>query len=81
MPSLGNPKDEISNGVAVAISATPGNGFTVRGAHPDHALLTPELPDPESVVHIGCPVAPVRIELAPCRGLDCDGVGHVLCLN
>ena len=72
---------QISDGVGVSIGATPADGVTVRGAHPDHALLTPELPDPESVVHIGCPVAPVRIKLAPCRGLNCDGVGHVLCLN
>jgi hypothetical protein len=28
------------------------------------------------VVHVGCPVAPVRIEVGPGGGLNCDGVGH-----
>jgi len=67
---------QISDGVGVSIGATPADGVTVRRAHPDHALLTPCLADLKSVVHIGRPVAPVRIELAPCCGLNCDGVGH-----
>ena len=72
-----DPKHQISDGVGVGISATPADGVTRGRAHPDHAFLSPQLTDPESVVHIGCPVAPVRIELAPCRGLNCDGVGQL----
>ena len=67
---------QISDGVGVSIRATPADGFTRGRAHPDHAFLSPQFGDPEGVVHVGCPVAPVRIELAPCGGLDCDGVGH-----
>ena len=74
-----DPKHQISDGVGVRISATPADRFTVRGAHPDHALLSPQLTDPKSVAHVGRPVATVRIELAPCTGLNCDGVGHVVC--
>ena len=73
-----DPKHQMSDGVGVAVSATPGDRFTCRGAHPNHAGLTPQLTDPESVVHIGRPVAPVRIELTPCGGLHCDGVAHVV---
>ena len=69
---------QISDGVGVAIGATPADGFTVRGAHPDHALLSPQLTDPKGVTHIGSPVAPVRVKLAPCCGLNCDGVGHLV---
>ena len=69
---------QISNGVGVSIGPTPADGFTSRGAHPDHAFLSPQFGDPESVVHVGRPVATVRIELAPCGGLDCDGVGHLV---
>ena len=72
---------QISDGVGVGIGATPADGFTRGRAHPDHAFLSPQLTDPESVVHVGCPVAPVRIELAPGAGLNCDGVGHVLCFD
>ena len=78
MPSLAHPEHQISDGVGVAVSATPADRFTSRGAHPDHAGLTPQLTDPESVAHVGRPVAPVRIELTPCGGLHCDGVGHVV---
>ncbi|QDH50601.1 hypothetical protein [Synechococcus phage S-B43] len=67
---------QISDGVGVSIRATPADGFTSRGAHPDHAFLAPQFGDPESVVHVLCPIAPVRIELSPCGGLDCDGVVH-----
>ena len=67
---------QISDGVGVSIRATPADGFTSRGAHPDHAFLSPQFGDPESVVHVLCPIAPVRIELAPCGGLDCDCVVH-----
>jgi hypothetical protein len=31
------------------------------------------------VAHIGCPHAPVSIELTPGGGLDGDGVGHLVC--
>ena len=72
-----DPKHQISDGVGVGIGATPADRFTVRRAHPDHAFLSPQLTDPESVVHIGRPVAPVRIELAPGAGLNCDGVGQL----
>ncbi|CAR63359.1 hypothetical protein SRSM4_162 [Synechococcus phage S-RSM4] len=68
---------QISDGVGVGIGATPADGFTSRGAHPDHALLSPQFADPESVVHIGRPVAPVRIELSPGAGLNCNGVGQL----
>ena len=67
---------QISDGVGVSIGTTPADGFTSRGAHPDHAFLSPQFGDPESVVHVLCPIAPVRIELAPCGGLDCDSVVH-----
>jgi len=67
---------QISDGVGVGIGTTPADGFTSRGAHPDHALLSPQFADPESVVHIGRPGAPVRIELTPGAGLNCDCVGH-----
>ena len=76
MPSLAHPEHKVSDGVGVAVGAAPADGVTVRGAHPDHAGLTPQLTDPESVAHVGRPVATVRIELAPCCGLNCDGVGH-----
>ena len=72
-----DPKHQISDGVGVGIGATPADGFAVRGAHPDHALLSPQFADPESVVHIGRPVTPVRIELSPGAGLNCDGVGQL----
>ena len=67
---------QISDGVGVSVAAAPLDRVTVRGAHPDHALLSPQLTDPKGVAHIGRPVAPVRVKLAPCCGLDCDGVGH-----
>ena len=73
-----DPEDQISDGVGVGIGATPAHRFTCRGAHPDHTFLAPCLSDPESVVHVGRPVATVRVKLAPCLGLDCDGVCHVL---
>ena len=73
-----DPEHQISDGVRVGIGATPGDRFTRGRAHPDQAGLSPELTDPESVVHVGRPVAPVRIELSPCQGLDCDGVGHLV---
>ena len=68
---------QISDGVGVSIGTTPADGFTSRGAHPDHAFLSPQFGDPESVVHVGRPVAPVRIELAPCGRLDGDGVSQL----
>ena len=34
---------QISDGVGVGIGATPADGFTSRGAHPDHAFLSPQL--------------------------------------
>ena len=70
---------QISDGVGVSVAAAPLDRVTVRGAHPDHALLSPQLTDPKGVAHIGRPVAPVRVKLAPCCGLNCDGVGHVVC--
>jgi len=74
-----NPKDQISDGVRVGIGAAPTDRITRRGAHPDHAGFAPLLSDAVGVVDVRCPVAPVRIELAPCCGLDCEGVVHVLC--
>ena len=50
-------------------------------AHPDHAGFSPLLGDAVGVAHVGCPLAPVLIEVLPGGGLDCDGVGHVVCLN
>ena len=67
---------QISDGVGVGIGPTPADRFTRGRAHPDHAFLSPQFGDPKGVVHVGRPVAPVRIELAPCGGLDCDGVVH-----
>ena len=67
---------QISDGVGVSIGPTPADGFTASGAHPDHAFLSPQFGDPKGVVHVGCPVATVGIELAPCGGLDGDGVVH-----
>ena len=67
---------QISDGVGVSIGPTPADGFASRGAHPDHAFLAPQFGDPKSVVHVLRPIAPVRIELAPCGGLDGDGVVH-----
>ena len=57
---------QISDGVGVGIGATPADRFTASGAHPDHAFLAPCLAQAVGVAHIRCPVAPVRIELAPC---------------
>ena len=74
-----DPKHQISDGVGVLISTTPADGLTLLGAHPDHAGLTRDLCQAEGVVHVGRPVAPVRIEVGPGGGLNCDGVGHVLC--
>jgi len=72
-----DPEHQISDGVGVLISATPADRFTRGRAHPDHAGLSPELSEAEGVVHVGRPVATVRIELAPCCGLNCDGVGQL----
>ena len=57
---------QISDGVGVGIGATPADRFTASGAHPDHAFLAPCLSQAVGVAHVGSPVAPVRIELAPC---------------
>ena len=72
---------QISNGVCDLSGTAPLHGGTVNGAHPNHAGLAPLLGDSVGVVHVGCPLAPVLIEVLPGGGLDCDGVGHVVCLN
>jgi len=69
---------QVSDGVGVSIGPTPADRFALGGAHPDHAGLAPLLSDAVGVVHVGRPVATVRIELAPCCGLDGDSVGHCL---
>jgi len=61
---------QISDGVGVGIGATPADRFALLRAHPDHALLTPELGDTVGVVHIGRPVATVLIKGCPGRGLN-----------
>ena len=50
----------------------------MHGAHPDHAGFAPLLSDAVGVAHVGCPHAPVLIELTPRGRLHCDGVGHVV---
>jgi len=69
-----DPKDKISDGVGVGIGATPADGVTVRGAHPDHALLTPCLAQAVGVVDVGRPVASPLIEVLP--GGRLNGEGH-----
>ena len=76
MMDSSDTEHQISDGVGVLITAAPFHGLSLLGAHPDQALLTPLLPQAEGVAHVGCPQATVRIELAPCFGLNCDGVGH-----
>jgi len=70
---------QISDGVRDLTSAAPFHGGTMHRAHPDHAGLSPLLSDAVSVVHVGCPHAPVGIKGLPGGGLDGDGVGHVVC--
>ena len=77
--SATDPKHQISDGVAVLISTTPADGFSLLRAHPDHAGFTPELSDAVGVVDRLCPPAPVLIEVVPVGGLNGEGVGHVLC--
>ena len=69
---------QISDGVCDLGCATPFHGGTVNGAHPNHAGLAPLLGDRVGVVHVGCPLAPVLIEVLPGDGLNCDGVGHLV---
>ena len=71
-----DPVDQIGDGVGDGSGTAPLHGGTMHGAHPDHALLSPLLSDAVGVTHVGCPHATVLIKLAPCGGLDCDGVGH-----
>ena len=68
LASLGNAEDQISDGVSVGISAAPTVGVRlgVVGHCPDHALFAPCLSNAVSVVHVGCPVATVRVKVAPC---------------
>ena len=57
---------QISDGVGVSIGTTPADRFTRCRAHPDHAFLAPQFGDAVGVVHVGSPVATVRVKLAPC---------------
>ena len=68
----------VSDGVGVCIRATPAVrvALGVVGHCPDHALFTPCLSDAVGVVDVGCPVAPVRVKVGPCGGLDGEGVGE-----
>jgi hypothetical protein len=75
VPSLAHPEHQVSNGVSIAVGATPADRGTFIGAHPDHAGLPPELPQAVGVVNVGCPVATVGIEGCPGSGLN--GVGHL----
>ena len=62
--------------------SNPGHGVALSGALPnDHGftiLCQPYRAQAVGVVHVRCPVATMRIKGAPCLGLDCDGVCHVL---
>jgi len=76
-PMVGSATEhQISDGVGDLSAAAPANGIAAGRHHPDHALLTPDLSDRVSVVHIGCPLATVRIEGSPGGGLNCETVGH-----
>ncbi|NDB66041.1 MAG: hypothetical protein EB168_10320, partial [Euryarchaeota archaeon] len=57
------------------IGATPADGVTSGRATPNDAILTPCLSESVGVVDVGCPVAPVRIEVCPGGGLN--GEGHL----
>ena len=74
-----DPKDQISDGVGVGIGATPADGVTVRGAHPDHAFLAPCLAQAVGVVDIGCPIAAPLIDGLPGGGLNGEGHQVVCC--
>jgi len=65
---------QISDGVGVGIGATPADRFTSRGAHPDHAFLSPCLADTVGGVDIRCPVATPLVKFCPGAGLN--GVDH-----
>ena len=73
-----DPKHQISDGVAVLISTTPADRFSLLRAHPDHTGFAPELSDAVGVVDRLCPPAPVRIEPVPVGGLNGKGVGHLV---
>jgi hypothetical protein len=76
-PMVGSATEhQISDGVGDLSAAAPANGIAAGRHHPDHALLTPDLSDRVGVVHIGCPLATVRIEGSPGGGLNCETVGH-----
>jgi len=49
-------------------------------AHPDHAGFAKLLGDVVGVVHVGCPHATMLIKGLPGGGLDCNGVGHGVCV-
>jgi len=72
--SATDPKDQISDGVRVAVSAAPADGGAILGDHPDHALLSPCLTDAVCLLNGRCPIATVGIEGTP--GGRLDGEGH-----
>lgn len=75
-PGGSDSENQVGDSVGDLSSTAPANGVAARGHHPDHALLPPDLGDGVGVVHIGCPLATVRIEGSPGGGLDCETVGH-----
>ena len=77
-PMVGSATEhQISDGVGDLSSTAPANSIAAGRHHPYHALFTPDLSDRVGVVHIGCPLATVRIEGSPGGGLNCETVGHL----
>ena len=66
--------------VANLADGLPCHRFATEGDLPDHHVLVVVFCQPHGaealgVLDVRCPVATVRIELAPCSGLD--GVGEI----
>ena len=67
---LWHTEHQISDGVGDTVSTTPADRLTRRGAHPDHAFLSPLLSDAVGGVNVRCPVATPLIQVLPGGGLN-----------
>ena len=68
----------IGSGDCLACHIRPLHGLSTVGAFPDGLILTllsEDASDPVGVVDVGCPKAPVRIEVGPGEGLNSEVSG------